>query len=103
MIPMFRQRNVEVRIGRCLKYLDLWFDGKRSFREHIRKVADKANRKLGMLGELITKLRGPKEVVPQKCANVTLFILLYDALVWADVAKVIYRRTKMKILREGSG
>ena len=57
--------EIEVKIGRYLKYLDIWFDGRLSFREHFRKVADKANRKLGILNALMMNLRRPRGVVRQ--------------------------------------
>ena len=95
-LPVFRLGGVEVKIGHCLKYLGIWFDGKLSFREHFRRVADKANRKLGILSALMTNLRGPREVVRQMYANVALSVLLYGAPVWADATKVAYRRREIE-------
>jgi len=96
--PVFRVGGVEVEIGHCLKYLGLWFDGKLSFREreHFRKVADEANRKLRIRSMLMTNPRGPREVVRRVYANLAHSVLLYGVQVWANAAKVAYRRIELE-------
>jgi len=85
-----------VKIGRCLKYLGIWFDGKLNFRMHFRRLTDKANRKLGILSAPMTNLRGPREVIRRMYTNVALSVLLYDAPVWADAQRKLHIDGKRK-------
>ena len=93
--PVFRLGELEIGVSTSFKYLGLWFDGKLSFRDHFRRVAEKTNKKVAILSRLMSNLGGPREAVRQLYLNVTLSILLYGAPVWADSMKVAYRRAEM--------
>ena len=93
--PVFTLQGKKIGVSASFKYLGLWFDKTLSFREHIRRVAEKANKKVAIMSRLMSNLGGPREAVRQLYFNVTLSILLYGAPVWAEEIKVLYRRKKM--------
>jgi hypothetical protein len=94
--PTFRLRGVEIKVASTLKYLGIWFDGKLSFREHFRKVAEKATRVVGRLSRLMSNLGGPKEARRRMMLSAATSVLLYGAPVWADSARVAYRRAEVE-------
>ena len=93
--PVFKLAGKEISVSTSFKYLGLWFDKSLSFRDHLRYVAEKANKKVAMLSRLMSNLGGPREAVRQLYLNVTLSILLYGAPVWAESMKVLYRSKEM--------
>ena len=66
-----------------------------SFREHFRRVADKAAKIVGRLSQLIMlNLGGPKEICRRTLMGVAVSVLLSGAPVWADAMSVPYRWRK---------
>ena len=75
----FSLRGVEVGLSQTLKYLGIWYDGKMSFREHMRKVAEKANRIVGRLSFLMRNVGGPREAKRRLLMNTPISVMMYGA------------------------
>ena len=58
----FGLRGVEIGLSKTLKYLGVWYDGKLDFREHFRKVAEKANRIVERLSCLMRNIKSLEKV-----------------------------------------
>jgi len=85
--PVFTLQGKKIGLSATFKYLGLWFDKTLSFREHFRRVAEKANKKVAIMSRLMSNLGGPREAVRQLYLNVTLSMLLYGAPVWASTVQ----------------
>lgn len=51
--PSFELRRMKVEVSQHIKHLGIWFDGKLSFRKHLRQAAQEADRIMGMLSMLL--------------------------------------------------
>jgi len=90
LYDIFWLGKVEVKIGRCSKYLGLWFDGKLNFLEHFQRVADKAN----------SWWQTSREVVRLMYINVALSVGLYKVYLSGPTQQKLYTdRKREKIPR----
>lgn len=76
--------NVQVQVGRYMKYLGLILDSKWDFREHFRRLIPRLERVLGALHRLLPNLGGPDEGVRRLYAGVVQSMALYGSPVWSS-------------------
>lgn len=79
-----------------IKYLDIWFDKKLSFRENLRQAAQKADWVMGRLNILLSNVGEPLEKKRRLLANVAMYVALYGARVCASAEAITYRRVEME-------
>lgn len=76
--------NMDVPLGRRLKYLRVIIDNVWNFNSHFNYMEEKASRVVRALGRLMPNLRGPMESKQKLYYNVVLSIVLYGAPIWSD-------------------
>ncbi len=72
----FHLKWEQIRLCTVLKYLGLWFDGKQTFKEHVRQTATKAERLVPNMSRLMPNLEGPSEGKRKLLANIAISVLL---------------------------
>lgn len=76
--------NTRIKVGRSMKYLEIYIDSTWSFSDHFEYVETKVATVTRALGRLMPNLRGPGEDKRQLFSKVVLSVLFYGAPVWSD-------------------
>lgn len=88
----FKIKGTIVRPSKQVKYLGITLDQQLTFREHVKKTVQKAEKQTAILTRLMPNVGGPGSYKRQALYGVTLSILLYGGPVWQDVLK--YKKYK---------
>ncbi len=97
---LFHPKGEQISFCTALKYLGLWFDGKLTFKEHVKRTAVKTETVITSLSQLMSNLRGPSGGKHKLLANVAMLFLLYGVPIWVDIINAReYRRTEMILVQ----
>ncbi len=92
----FCLKREQIRLCIALKYLGFWFDGKLTFKEHVKLTAATAERTVASISRLVSNSGRLSEGKRKLLADIAMLVLLYRAPIWADVINARqYRRTEM--------
>lgn len=70
-----------------MKYLGIVIDENLLFKEHVKYVAEKAQRTCTLLSRLMPNVGGPSELRRKLLLSVVISVFLYGAPVWAGTLK----------------
>ncbi|XP_057652399.1 uncharacterized protein LOC130891589 [Diorhabda carinulata] len=72
---------------KAVKYLGVWLDTKLSFKQHIEKTIEKAEKTLSALANIMPNIGGPRASKRKILSSVVHSQILYGAPVWHTVSE----------------
>ena len=99
----FQLGDTKISTRSSIKYLGVWLQKNMAWKTHIAKVAEKAEKTLRSLGQLMPNIRGPRASKRRTLASVVTSTILYAAPVWESVLQVgKYRKILDGVMRRGN-
>ncbi|XP_033221161.1 uncharacterized protein LOC117175561 [Belonocnema kinseyi] len=105
----FNVQEVDIYPQKSLKHLGVWLDTKLTYKEHIDKTVEKAEKTMTALASLMPNTRGPRASKRKVLVSVIHSQLLYAALIWHKaiennkLSRKLYRIQKVMGIRVCSG
>ncbi|XP_051165709.1 uncharacterized protein LOC127284355 [Leptopilina boulardi] len=84
----FDMQGVKIKPGNYIKQLGVWIDKKLTFKEHVNKVLEKAEKTMSVLASLMPNIKGPSASKRKILVSVVHSQILYDVPVWVRALKI---------------
>ena len=99
----FRVGDATVQTRNAVKYLGVMLDNKLTFREHLRRVTDKAAEVTSALSKLIASTTGPRPCKRRLLMRAAEAVMLHGAEVWAGaLRREVHRQRLGAVQRRGA-